>query len=94
MRVVSQDGRIDIPYDNFVLKIIGNKIVAYSANDLDGYETITLATYVSGKDLLRGMRELRKAYNNGAKVFKFEYEGQDYFDKVLLNDEYWENYSK
>ena len=35
---------------------------------------ITLATYVSGKDLLRGMRKLRKAYNNSVKVFKFEYE--------------------
>lgn len=67
MRVISQDGTIDVPYEMVVIQKFRNTIYFLNRN-LSGVEDltsdITLAEYSTGAKALKAMEMLRKVYEN------------------------------
>ena len=67
MRVVSQDGTIDVPYEMVVIQKFRNAIYFLNRN-LSGVEDltsdITLAEYSTEEKAIKAMEMLRKVYEN------------------------------
>lgn len=67
MRVISQDGTLDIPYDHVVIQRFGNDIYFLNAN-LMGIEGVTsdlkIATYSTVKKAEASMKSLRLTYEH------------------------------
>ena len=65
MRVISQDGTIDIPYDSVIIQRFGREIYFLNKN-LIGVEQIVsdmdIATYSTEEKAKKAMEELRYAY--------------------------------
>lgn len=69
MRVISQDGRIDIPYDYFSLSMSSGKYkdmeVAYIyCHNLSSPNGTELAEYSTKEKAIKAMEMLRKVYEN------------------------------
>lgn len=69
MRVISQDGTIDIPYDYFSLSVAAGKYedveVAYIyCHNLSSPNGTNIATYSTEEKAVKAMEMLREAYNN------------------------------
>lgn len=74
MRVISQDGTIDVPYDYFSLSIAGAKIVSGMVEDRNVFSIFChnlsspngtkLAEYSTKEKVLKAMEILRKVYEN------------------------------
>lgn len=66
MRVISQDGTIDIPYESVVIQVFGREIYFMNKN-LTGVEQlvsdIDIATYSTEEKAKRAMGELQYAYS-------------------------------
>lgn len=63
MRIISQDGFIDIPYDSIIVFALnGNGVSACTVND--NYNKMTLGTYNNDDDALYVMRLIRQAVRN------------------------------
>lgn len=65
MRVISQDGRIDIPYDDWCFSINSGKYedVEYaSINYYNAIESYKIAEYTSNEKALKAMGMLRNEY--------------------------------
>ena len=67
MRVISQDGTTDFPYDNFWLSVyercINGRI--YVRVQLCGYDvSVDVADYSTKEKAIKAMEMLREAYNN------------------------------
>lgn len=72
MRVISQDGRIDIPYDDWCFSINSGKYedVEYaSINYYNAVESYKIAKYTSKEKALKAMEILREQYER-LEVFK------------------------
>ena len=66
MRLISQDGEIDVPYENVCVSINyrnKNQIIAWNFGCED-CEIATMATYSTGAKVLKVMEMLRNAYVN------------------------------
>ena len=67
MRVISQDGTIDIPYDSVIIQRFGREIYFLNKN-LIGVEQLVsdmdIATYFTGEKAKKAMEMLRIAYEN------------------------------
>lgn len=67
MRVISQDGTIDVPYEMVVVQKFEGTVYFLNRN-LTGVENlindITLAEYSTGAKALKAMKMLRKVYEN------------------------------
>ena len=65
MRVISQDGTIDIPYDSVIIQRFGREIYFLNKN-LTGVEHLVsdmdIATYSTEEKAKKAMEELRYAY--------------------------------
>ena len=65
MRVISQDGTLDIPYDSVIIQRFGREIYFLNKN-LIGVEQIVsdmdIATYSTEEKARKAMEELRYAY--------------------------------
>lgn len=65
MRIISQDGTIDIPYDNVIIQRFERKIYFLNKN-LIGVEKLvsdmTIATYSTKEKAIKAMEMLRTAY--------------------------------
>ena len=65
MRVISQDGTIDMPYDSVIIQRFGREIYFLNKN-LTGVEhlvsDINIATYSTEEKAKKAMEELRYAY--------------------------------
>ena len=65
MRVISQDGTIDIPYDSVIIQRFGREIYFLNKN-LIGVEQLVsdmdIATYSTKEKAIKAMEELRYAY--------------------------------
>ena len=65
MRVISQDGTIDIPYDSVIIQRFGREIYFLNKN-LIGVEQLVsdmdIATYSTEEKAKKAMEELRYAY--------------------------------
>lgn len=59
MRVISQDGNVDLLYENVVVFKVGNTVMARC----DGFE-YTLGAYSAKEKAIKAMEMLRKAYGN------------------------------
>lgn len=68
MRVVSQNGLIDVPYDLTAFHVCGSCILMNMAGDT-GKGTI-MAEYINDEYALRAMEMMREAYSGSPVVFQ------------------------
>ena len=89
MRVISQDGTIDMPYEMVVVKRFGNAVYFLNRN-LAGVENnvrdIELAKYSTEEKAKKAMEMLRDTYQYGKRVAvpKFDESGIDKEDDITL----------
>ena len=89
MRVISQDGTIDIPYESVVIQRFGREIYFLNKN-LTGVEHLVndmdIATYSTEEKAKKAMEMLRDAYQYGKRVAvpKFDESGIDKEDDITL----------
>lgn len=73
MRVISQDGTIDMPYESVVIQRFGREIYFLNKN-LIGVEQLVsdmdIATYSTEEKAKKAMEMLRKAYVGSIVMFK------------------------
>lgn len=90
MRVISQDGTMDVPYEMVVIQKFRNAIYFLNRN-LSGVEDltidITLAEYSTEEKAIKAMEMLRKVYENN--VFYHCTAGSKRFEEVqrILSEE-------
>ncbi len=89
MRVISQDGTIDIPYESVIIQRFGRKIYFLNKN-LIGVEQLVsdmdIATYSAEEKAEKAMEMLRDTYQYGKRVAvpKFDESGIDKEDDIAL----------
>ena len=89
MRVISQDGTIDIPYDSVIIQRFGREIYFLNKN-LIGVEQLVsdmdIATYSTEAKAQKAMEMLRETYQYGKRVAvpKFDESGIDKEDDITL----------
>lgn len=67
MRIISQDGLVDLPYERSFLAISENtNSIRLVSND---YDTLSLGVYETLKDVERVFTRIRDAYSYGNRVF-------------------------
>lgn len=98
MRVISQSGKIDIPYENFVFSILnssgGNYGIVAVKNVVEPpkvFMNSLIATYSTEERALKAMEMLRKAYEDNE--FYHYMSATDTFEKAvsyLSNEEFKE----
>lgn len=73
MRVISQDGCYDIPYEKAVVSRLGRTVVAYPLNDLGSSDYIQLASYSTEEKAIKAMEECSWTWwkYNGFMIFQF-----------------------
>ena len=65
MRIVSQDGAIDMPYERFIISVNmqnQGEIIAWTGNNISDDECIVMAIYSSREKAQKAMEILRNAY--------------------------------
>lgn len=94
MRIISQTGKTDIPYENFIFLILNSSggnygIVAVKniAESPKAFMNSLIATYSTKEKALKAMEMLRKAYENN--VFYHCTAGSKRFEEVqsILSEE-------
>ena len=89
MRVISQDGTIDIPYESVIIQRFGREIYFLNKN-LIGVEQLVsdmdIATYSTEEKAQKAMEMLRDTYQYGKRVAvpKFDESGIDKEDDIAL----------
>lgn len=89
MRVISQDGTIDIPYDSVIIQRFGIEIYFLNKN-LIGVEQLVsdmdIATYSTEEKAKKAMEMLRDTYQYGKRVSvpKIDESGIDKEDDIAL----------
>jgi len=89
MRVISQDGMIDIPYEQMIININyrdKKQIVANGANCVDD-TPFTVAKYSTEEAALKAMEMLRNEYH-GYKVEETYHEGVEYYHPIFQFPKY------
>lgn len=81
MRIISQDGCCDIPYEQAVVAHLDRTVVAYPLNDLGSSDYIQLASYSTEEKAIKAMEMCREKYQciftkgncmlDHPKVFRF-----------------------
>ena len=67
MRVISQNGLIDVPYERFIISVNmqeQSEIIAWTGNHISDDECIVMAYYSSEEKAEKAMDMLRKTYEN------------------------------
>ena len=62
MRIISQDGCCDIPYEQAVVARLDRTVVAYPLNDLESSDYIQLAEYSTEEKAIKAMEMCREKY--------------------------------
>ena len=65
MRIISQDGTLDLPYERFVISVNmqnQGEIIAWTGNHISDDECIVMAVYSSFAKAQKAMEMLRTAY--------------------------------
>ena len=65
MRILSQDGTIDVPYERFIISVNmqnQGEIIAWTENDISDDECIVMAVYSSRAKAEKAMEMLREEY--------------------------------
>ena len=63
MRIISQDGCCDIPYEQAVVARLDRTVVAYPLNDLGSSDYIQLASYSTEEKANKAMEMCREQYS-------------------------------
>ena len=66
MRVISQNGKLDFPYENIVVEIMDNVIVAYTPMT----SPLRMAQYKSQEKAEKAMQLLHEAYTGAPFIMK------------------------
>lgn len=65
MRVISQNGTIDVPYERFIISVNmqeQSEIIAWTGNHISDDECIVMASYSTEEKAEKAMEMLRNAY--------------------------------
>lgn len=62
MRIISQDGCYDVPYEQAVVACLDRTVVAYPLNDLGSSDYIQLASYSTEEKAIKAMELCRNGY--------------------------------
>lgn len=62
MRIISQDGYYDVPYEQAVVACLDRTVVAYPLNDLGSSDYIQLASYSTEEKAIKAMEMCRSGY--------------------------------
>ena len=92
MRIISQDGTMDVPYDYFSLSIASGKyedveVACIYCHNLSSPNGTKLAKYSAKEKAIKAMEKLRKVYENN--VFYHCTAGSKRFEEVqsILSEE-------
>lgn len=89
MRVISQDGTLDIPYEDVIIQRF-NRVIYFLNKNLTGVESVTndmeMASYSTEEKAKKAMEMLRDAYQYGKRVSvpKIDESGIDKEDDITL----------
>ena len=76
MRIISQDGTVDIPYDQTALIRVGKEMKEIYADSIK-FEDLRIAKYSTEEKAIKAMEMCRKKYLDydtfGTNMFPFEY---------------------
>ena len=89
MRLISQDGKIDVPYENVCVSINyrnKNQIIAWNFGCVD-CEIATMATYSTEAESLKVMEMLREQYMKLGMIKILASGTCEYMDKSLEKEE-------
>ncbi len=62
MRIISQDGIFDMPYEQAVVARLDEKVIAYPFDDLESTDYIQLASYSTKEKAIKAMEMCREWY--------------------------------
>lgn len=63
MRIISQDEEFDLPYEETTIHAFSDgKVIAYSLNDLENNDFITMAKYSTKEKAIKAMKMCREKY--------------------------------
>lgn len=85
MRIISQDGMIDVPYEQFIISLNTqdmHEVIAWTGENIKDDECITLAYYFTESRARKAMEMLRTAYQ-GNKIEKTYHEGTNYYHPIF-----------
>ena len=90
MRVISQNGMIDVPYERFIISVNmqeQSEIIAWTGNHISDDECIVMASYSSEEKAEKAMDMLKEKYENNE--FYHHMSTTDIFKEtmVLLSNE-------
>lgn len=96
MRVISQDGTLDIPYEEVIIQRFSSRIYFLNQN-LTGVESLSddmqIAKYSTEEKALKAMEMLREQYGK-LEVMKVLASGTaEYMEKALATDEMIKHYN-
>ncbi|WP_075678519.1 hypothetical protein [Roseburia sp. 831b] len=88
MRVISQDGTIDVPYEQVVIQRF-NRVIYFLNKNLTGVESVIndmeMASYSTEEKAKKAMEMLREKY-----LTRMELDGGfDHVNKVYVQPNYW-----
>lgn len=82
MRLISQTGDLDIPYENTVLSVAGNLIFAYVP--IVGEKGTVIASYSTKEKAEKAMKELHKVYAGMFLAQNVEMSDDDYEECIKM----------
>lgn len=85
MRIISQDGCSDMPYEQAVVAHLDRTVVAYPLNDLGSSDYIQLASYSTGEKAIKAMEMCREKYLSRMELGG----GYDIVNKCYVQPNYW-----
>lgn len=62
MRIISQDGIFDLPYEQAVVARLDEKVIAYPFSDLESSDYIQFASYSTEEKAIKAMEMCREHY--------------------------------
>lgn len=85
MRIISQDGCYDVPYEQAVVANLDRTVVAYPLNDLGSSDYIQLASYSTEEKAIKAMEMCREKYLSRMELGG----GYDIVNKCYVQPNYW-----
>lgn len=63
MRIISQDGEYDLPYEETTIKVFsGGEVIAFALSDLGSGDYISMAKYSTKEKAMKAMEMFRNLY--------------------------------
>ena len=88
MRVISQNGMIDVPYERFIISVNmqeQSEIIAWTGNHISDDECIVMASYSTKEKAIKAMEMLRDTY-----LSRMELDGgYDAVNGCYVQPNYW-----